>query len=110
MLALTEQSLMVSKWQEKQPDLVNKLYLNRGELPTPEESDKYDANYDGVFNILDYADDSRVFDANGNAANDPEDLILIFSDGTDDDSNGYIDDISGWDFFEGDNNPRDDVS
>ena len=32
-----------------------------------------------------------------------------FSDGVDDDGNGYVDDISGWDFFEGDNDPNDDV-
>ena len=36
---------------------------------------------------------------------DPSDLIAVFSDGIDDDGNGYIDDISGWDFFSGDNNP-----
>ncbi|MBI1926233.1 hypothetical protein HYR99_18540 [Candidatus Poribacteria bacterium] len=97
------------KWQDNQPDLFNKLYLNRGELPIPEGSPTYDANADGVFNTRDYANDSRVSDVNGNGVDDPEDLILIFSDGIDDDSNGYIDDISGWDFFEGDNNPRDDV-
>ncbi|MBM3237666.1 hypothetical protein FJZ31_15355 [Candidatus Poribacteria bacterium] len=97
------------KWQDNQPDLFNKLYLNRGELPMPEGASDYDANYDGVFNILDYTDDPRVSDKNGNGVNDPEDVILIFSDGIDDDGNGYVDDISGWDFFEGDNNPRDDV-
>ena len=31
------------------------------------------------------------------------DLIYTFSDGVDDDGNGYVDDISGWDFFERDN-------
>ena len=39
---------------------------------------------------------------------DPDDLIRIFSDSVDDDNNGYVDDISGWDFFEDDNNPQDD--
>jgi len=96
-------------WQDQQPDLFNKLYLNRGELPLPAGSSKYDANSDGVFNIKDYAGDSRVYDANGNGVLDPEDLILIFSDRVDGDGNGYVDDICGWDFFEGDNNPRDDV-
>src|SRR4030095_16647470 len=94
-------------WQSNQPDLFNKLYLNRGELPLPGGSSSYDANHDGVFNIRDYAGDPRVFDANGNGALDPEDLILIFSDHVDGDHNGYVDDICGWDFYEGDNDPRD---
>ncbi len=107
------------RWQDPQPDLVNKFYLNRGELPVPQRSDNaedpYDRNGDGFFNIADYlasgeleADD-RVSDRNSNGIIDPEDLIFIFSDGRDDDSNGYVDDISGWDFFEDDNNPLDEV-
>ena len=35
------------------------------------------------------------------------DLIAVFSDGTDDDGNGYVDDIAGWDFFDDDNDPYD---
>jgi hypothetical protein len=107
------------RWQDNLPDLVNKLYLNRGELPVPEGSsntaDPWDRNGDGVFNIQDYladgvhAQDSRVSDQNGNGIIDPEDLIFIFSDGVDDDNNGYVDDIAGWDFFEDDNDPLDEV-
>jgi len=40
---------------------------------------------------------------------DPEDLILLFSNGVDDDGNGYVDDICGYDFFEFDNDPFDEV-
>ncbi len=107
------------RWAEPQPDLIDKFYLNRGELPVPEGStnttDPYDRNGDGVFNIRDYlADgthpqDSRISDQNGNGVIDPEDLIFLFSDGIDDDHNGYVDDISGWDFFEDDNDPLDEV-
>ncbi|HUI24681.1 MAG TPA: FG-GAP-like repeat-containing protein [Candidatus Kryptonia bacterium] len=107
------------RWADNLPDLLNKLFLNRGELPVPEGSsntrDPYDRNGDGVFNIQDYlADgthpqDSRVSDQNGNGVIDPEDLIFIFSDGVDNDHNGYVDDISGWDFFEDDNDPLDEV-
>src|SRR5215472_2047910 len=107
------------EWADPQPDLINKFYLNRGELPVPEGStntvDPYDRNGDGVFNIADYlADgvhpqDSRVSDQNGNGVIDPEDLIFIFSDGVDGDGNGYVDDICGWDFFEDDNDPLDEV-
>src|SRR5438093_246444 len=38
---------------------------------------------------------------------DAEDLIAFFSDGTDDDGNGFVDDIAGWDFFDDDNDPFD---
>ncbi len=98
-------------------DLVNKVHLNSGELPLPEGTTTgYDRNGDGVFNVKDYladmshAQDSRVSDLNGNGIIDPEDLIRAFSDAVDDDGNGYVDDIAGWDFHENDNDPFDDVS
>jgi len=47
------------------PDLVNRLWVNPGEIP---------------------------------------------ANGTDDDGNGYIDDVNGWDFADQDSNPNDDVS
>ncbi len=107
------------RWHRPLPDLVAKFYLNRGELPIPEgasnSADPWDRNGDGVFNIRDYEAgqgwqrDSRVRDENGNGVLDPEDLIFLFSDGHDGDGNGYIDDISGWDFFEDDNDPLDEV-
>ena len=36
---------------------------------------------------------------------DASDLIYSFSDGVDDDGNGFADDIAGWDFFQNDNDP-----
>ncbi|HEV8325216.1 MAG TPA: alkaline serine protease, partial [Myxococcota bacterium] len=87
-------------------DLVNKWYLNDGELPPPDAgcvgggTGVHDANGDGLFNVQDYttalgheqplaatACDTRVSDANGNGLIDPEDLILALSDGVDDDAN-----------------------
>ncbi len=107
------------RWAEQNEirDLVNKFYLNRGELPVPEgsASGEYDRNGDGLFTIADYladdthAQDTRLSDQNGNGVLDPEDLIFLFSNGVDGDNNGYIDDISGWDFFEDDNDPLDEV-
>ena len=47
---------------------------------------------------------------NHNCILDPGDLIQLFSDGVDDDGNGYVDDIAGWDFYKDDNNPYDDVA
>ena len=84
---------------------------------------KYDANGDGFFNVQDYTTltghvlpdfktvcDPRITkDVNGNGVLDPEDLIAAFSDGKDDDGNGYTDDISGWDFYFNDNDPADDT-
>ncbi len=56
-------------------------------------------------------------DANRNGILDAGDLItmknaqgkLMVSDGKDDDGNGFVDDISGWDFMKNDNDPYDDT-
>ncbi len=93
------------RWDRE--SLRTKIFLNRGELPKPEGSASYDANGDGAFNADDYANDSRVVDSNETGAIDGQDLIRAFSDGLDGDGNGYIDDISGWDFLEDDNDPED---
>ncbi|MBA3653066.1 MAG: hypothetical protein H0W70_02610, partial [Actinobacteria bacterium] len=106
------------EWDLKTPELVNKFHLNTGELPVPgtalrsKDWRAYDVNHDGVFNVADYAADSRArdFTDDGNEYLDPGDLIRRFSDGKDDDGNGYADDISGWDYYENDNNPADDVT
>ena len=115
------------RWNER--DLVNKFYLNRGELPVPDAAcgvaagaDPYDVNGDGYFNIQDYTTatghqlptpdticDPGLSDANGNGLLDPEDLIMLWSDTIDDDGNGWVDDISGWDVFRDDNDPADDT-
>src|SRR3954453_1538449 len=114
-----------------------KIRLNAGELPAPRadrstatdplvpdcgalapRAGKRDLNGDGVFNVLDYACDSRV-DAdppkgvgakvNGVPLLDPEDVLIAFRDGRDADRNGYADDIAGWDFLDDDNDAFDDV-
>ncbi len=88
--------------------LRTKVALNQGELPRPQRADgseasAYDANGDGAFDVDDYAHDPRV----GSGEPTGEDLIHAFSDGTDADANGYVDDIAGWDFFDDDNDPAD---
>ena len=111
-------------WNEA--DLRYKYYLNPGELdrdgarpcvPAEFVGDPLDVNGDGVFNIADY--EAHVgecgFDIDGegnaNGVIDPQDLIgaARYADGVDDDANGYIDDISGWDFFWNDNDAYDDT-
>jgi hypothetical protein len=91
-------------------DLVNQVWLNKGELPLPRHKDgspyrRYDANHDGRVNIEDYLHDPRVSDSNKNGYLDPEDLIVAFSNHKDSDHNGFVDDISGWDFYDNQNDP-----
>ena len=89
----------------------------------PPDGDPYDANDDGVFNIRDYACDLRVnvTDPRRDGPADfftPQDVLIAFSNpgahgnvsgGVDDDDNGYVDDVVGWDFLDDDNDPFDDV-
>src|SRR4051794_11182763 len=95
------------KWDRS--GLRQRVHLNKGELPLPQgcSSSDYDCNGDGQFNVDDYAGDSRVTHSGPITG---EDLIHAFSDGTDADHNGYVDDIAGWDFFDNDNDPSDDSS
>jgi Subtilase family/FG-GAP-like repeat/Thrombospondin type 3 repeat len=112
-----------------------KVWLNRGELPTPNTglddagsitesllgddcdgytAGQYDANGDGVFNLRDYACDDRIDLGDARRAGPagfltPEDLTIAFSDDGDADGNGFVDDIAGWDFLDDDNDPFDDV-
>ena len=117
------------EWEQR--DLVNKWHLNDLETPAPDkgcmggDGTKRDVNGDGIFNVQDFTTatghgqptfdkvcDTRLKakgDTNGNGILDPEDLIVVFSDGKDDDGNGFVDDISGWDFFHNDNDPFDDT-
>ncbi len=79
----------------------------------------FDCNSDGILSVADYLETTSLTpeasegrplgDRNANGKLDAGDLILNFSDGIDDDANGYVDDISGWDFFKDDNDPYDDT-
>ena len=83
------------------------MWLNVGELPLPPGCAMQDCNGDGFVSVDDFADARR--DGNANGFLDGQDLILAYSDGIDGDGNGYVDDIAGWDFYDGDNDPFDDV-
>ena len=95
----------------------------------PEEptEDLFDCHQDGILTVADYAnhplwetepievpcdEGTCVYprgDVNRNGVLDAGDLILQLSDGGDDDGNGYVDDIAGWDFLDDDNDPYDDT-
>ncbi len=87
-------------------DVARKVALNAGELPPPPGCEVHDCNGDGFLSVGDYA---GIPDANGNGLLDGQDLIRAYSNGIDDDHNGYIDDIAGWDFADDDNDPEDRV-
>lgn len=84
-------------WRDEPRELAERVFLNAGELPPPTTPVN-----DGMLSAKDYADSP---DSNGNALVDPEDIIVRFSNGSDQDGNGYIDDISGWDFYNDQNDP-----
>jgi hypothetical protein len=69
----------------------------------------YDINDAGDVTVADWAHDPRVKDANGNGFLDPEDLIAAFSGpgfvSPHAAPAGYSDAISGWDFYNGQNDP-----
>jgi Subtilase family len=89
------------KWDRE--SLRTKIRLNGGELPPP------CPGAGAVLTVDDYACQVRPdAGAHGDPAKvDAEDLIATFSDGTDADGNGYVDDIAGWDFLDDDNDPYD---
>jgi hypothetical protein len=101
------------RWQD--PELRTKVALNEAELPAPEEAGSpcpaEDCDGDGVLTVDDYAGHAGVDVSDGDTESDAildgSDLIAAFSDGTDDEGNGYTDDIAGWDFFDDDNDPFD---
>jgi hypothetical protein len=122
---------------EAMTDLRKKTRLTARELPAPrigratsveegEDCKTYtrrdDANGDGVFNVVDFSCDPRVqidpakrrgrLKGLGDGPADmldPQDVLITFSNGRDEDRNGFKDDIVGWDFLDNDNDPFDDV-
>jgi len=81
------------------PELRRAFFLNQGELPLPNVNgvpcSQYDCNGDGRFDVDDYEFDNRL---SGSGPPTVRKLLDAFSNGIDEDGNGLIDDISGWDF------------
>ncbi|MEA2350435.1 MAG: hypothetical protein QOG86_1376, partial [Thermoleophilaceae bacterium] len=103
------------KWDRD--SLRTQIHLNTGELPKPQHSNgsacsAYDCDANGVVNVDDYSDDPRVTHTGPGSPKTvtAEDLIKRFSDSTDADGNGFVDDVAGWDFFDDDNDPLDQSS
>ena len=94
-------------------DLYLNIWLNQHEVPTSIRNNLTDIDGDGLFTFRDLNDASNaayVFDFNDNGYIDAGDLLDDLSgweNGTDDDGNGYTDDLIGWDFYNNDNDPID---
>jgi hypothetical protein len=119
-----------------QTSTVDKIYLNRGALPPPEnanghtkawlrahghhfaDNDPYDLDGNGVFNVRDFAHDPRIHRPYfcGSFIS-PEDLIRTFGTRSSryyygrhrQAPAGFTEAIAGWNFLDNTNNPYDDV-
>ncbi len=95
------------------PDLYLNIWLNQREIPTTIRARLNDIDTDGLITFRDLngaANASYVMDYNRNGRIDAGDLLndRRWENGTDEDGNGYRDDLIGWDFVSNDNDPFDD--
>ena len=93
------------------PDLNLNVWLNQGELP--KTLALVDLDHDGLITFRDLnqsANAAFVADRNANGRIDAGDLLADsrWADLFDQDTNGFVDDLIGWDFVNNDNNPYDD--
>lgn len=93
------------------PDLYKNIWLNQAEIPPG--LDLVDVDADGLYTFWDLdspANAGKVQDANANGRIDGYDVLHDprWANNRDDDGNGKIDDLIGWDFVDGDNDPFDD--
>lgn len=94
----------------RHPDLYLNIWLNQGELPT--NLGLVDTDQDGLITFRDLnqtVNSTAVSDLNGNGYIDAGDLLRDsrWANSLDNDSNGRIDDLIGWDFVNNDNDPLD---
>jgi len=92
------------------PDLYLNVWINQKEIPAGLATDQ---DGDGVITFRDLNVKSganyvnAVSDVNGNGRIDADDILRLpaWANGVDNDSNGYTDDLFGWDFYSNDNRP-----
>jgi len=97
----------------RHPDLFLNIWLNQREIPTTLRASLSDIDSDGLITFRDLNDSanaSYVSDYNSNSRIDAGDLLndVRWENGRDEDGNGYVDDLVGWDFVNNDNDPFDD--
>jgi subtilisin family serine protease len=96
------------------PDLYLNIWLNQGEIPQPVRDSLSDVDADGLLTFRDLNHVSNAAAVSGLDHNltgyiDASDLLddPRWSDGIDNDGNGFEDDLVGWDFLNDDNRPFD---
>lgn len=94
-------------------DLFLNIWLNQAEISTTLRSVLTDTDGDALITFRDLnqsANAAHVTDFNANGRIDAGDLLADarWENGTDQDGNGYRDDLIGWDFVNNDNDPFDD--
>ena len=91
-------------------DLYLNVWINQDEIPAIAQQSIADVDGDGALTFVDLNHDDNqgiVLDTNNNIRIDGSDVLAAWSNGSDDDGNGFVDDLIGWDFYEDDNNPFD---
>jgi subtilisin family serine protease len=93
--------------------IAQNIWINQDEIPAAVRSQLRDYDRDGRITWRDLnkkANQRRgdIIDSNTNGFLDGSDLLRAWSNGLDEDGNGYVDDLIGWDFVNNDNDPMDD--
>jgi serine protease len=99
------------------PDLYRNIWINQSEIPAGVRTLLSDVDADGLITFADLnsavnVGPGRITDLNSNGYIDGGDLLKSitvggWADGLDDGSNGFRDDLVGWDFVGNDNDPMD---
>ena len=83
---------------------MNNTASQLNDIDAPQAWDLYTGDPNYRVAVIDTGIDFNHPDLQGNIWVNPGEIA---GDGIDNDGNGYIDDVSGWDFANGDNNPQD---
>jgi len=94
------------------PDLYLNVFVNQGEIPGTIRSSLVDVDQDGLITFRDLNNSQNsafVTDGNNTGYIDAGDLLIDvrWENSVDNDGNGFVDDLFGWDFVENDNDPFD---
>ena len=84
-------------------NVVGVIGTNDADMDMPEAWDTMTGNGNTVIAVIDTGTQWDHPDLAGNIWSNPNETL----NGIDDDGNGYVDDIQGWDFYSHDNNPTD---
>ena len=100
------------------PDLYRNVWINQAEIPSDIRASLIDVDGDGRIGFADLNDArnqgaGKIADVNGDGRIDAADVLAPrsqggWADGSDNDNNGYTDDLVGWNFSGSTNNPLDD--